>query len=157
MDENLGVLSREQFKIARLQSAQFVYALDPRTLLPIDLAAADIGKAKSTFYSDQIRRPGALPKITRCGKKSFVSVADLLSWMETGRLSPETAEPGRCRGGPTKAESAARRIMDTMVANANQPSGKKADWRIWVRRESILPQSRTPAPARRDYGTGGKL
>lgn len=50
---------------------------------------------------------------------------------------------------------------DYWLANANQPSGKKANWqaawRIWVRRESPTSQSQSHASKHRDYGTSGRL
>lgn len=83
---------------ARIESVQFVFGLDPKTPLPIDLAAPAMGKSIATFRSDVTRRPELLPRLTRVGGRVFVRVGDLLAFLD--QPQPTT----RKRGRPTKAE-----------------------------------------------------
>jgi hypothetical protein len=102
---------KSQILHSRFAATQFVYQLDPRTLLPIELAAPAIGKSPTTFRSDLVRRPEALPSVTRRGGRVFVSVADVLDWLEHGPRQPEPEQvprTGKKRGRPTKAEQLAR-------------------------------------------------
>lgn len=92
----------------RLESSQFVYRLDIRTLLPIDLAATAIGKSPSTFRSDLCRRPDSLPRVVRRGGRVFVFVGDLISWLDGQYLALGANIPRRKRGRPSKAEQIVR-------------------------------------------------
>ena len=96
-------------KIERLklqaQAAQFVFGLDPQTLLPIDLVAPVINKTAATVRTDATRRPGSLPQITRKNGRVFVKVAHLLEYCNTpDRADEYNLEPKRRVGRPTKAE-----------------------------------------------------
>jgi hypothetical protein len=107
MSTNYQNLSRAQIYQSRLQSSQFVLGLDPRTLLPIELAAPAIGKSTGTFRSDLVRRPNSLPVVTRQGGRVFVKVSDLIDWLEGRRPAPPTSDKPK-RGRPTKVEQARR-------------------------------------------------
>lgn len=99
-------LSRLQVLQARTESAQFVFQLDPVTLVPVEIAAPAIGKSPSTFRSDMVRRPECLPTITRRGSRVLVRVSDILAWLDHG--VPDDPAPGKRRvGRPTKAEQLA--------------------------------------------------
>jgi hypothetical protein len=104
------IVSKSQILKSRLSASQFVFNLNPITLLPIELAAPAIGKSTSTFRSDLVRRPGSLPVVTRRGGRVFVRVADLIDWLEGRRPAPvadPTSDKPR-RGRPTKAAQIAR-------------------------------------------------
>ena len=79
-----------------LQNSQFIFDLDPQTLVPIEFAAGLCGKAISTFRVDVTRRPEGLPRLTRLGRKVFVRVADLLEFINP-HITPAPAmrRPGR--------------------------------------------------------------
>lgn len=117
MDTQDNKLSKFQILQTRLQNSQFVYGLDVRTLLPIEIAASVIGKSCSTFRSDLIRRPHSLPQVTRRHGRVFVVVGDLINWLagspSVSPIIPHTQtsiEPPtkRKRGRPTKVEQQAR-------------------------------------------------
>lgn len=74
---------------ARIEGQQFVFGLNPHTLLSIDMAAPVVGKSPATFRSDVTRRPETLPRLTRLGRRVFVRVEDLLAF-----ISP-SAKPAR--------------------------------------------------------------
>jgi hypothetical protein len=103
-------VQKSQILQSRIQASQFVLSLDPRTLLPIELAAPAIGKSTGTFRSDLVRRPGSLPVVTRQHGRVFVRVADLIDWLEGRRPAPAVAvQPThKRRGRPTKVEQARR-------------------------------------------------
>ena len=98
----LSANSALQFQQSRLESFQFVFSLDPQTLLTIDVAAPVANKATSTFRTDVTRRPGSLPKLTRIGRRVFVRVSDLLAFISPD-AEPVIEQP-RHPGRPTKAE-----------------------------------------------------
>jgi hypothetical protein len=77
----------------QLEASQFVFGLDPLTLLTIDLAAPACGKTPSTFRTDVTRRPDSLPKLTRLGRRVFVRVEDLLAFINPTAAS--TRKTGR--------------------------------------------------------------
>lgn len=93
----------------RVELAQFVLALNPQTLLTIDMVAPVINKSPATFAIDVTRRPNSLPRLTRIGRRVFVRVADLLEFISAShpqQPQPQSQQPRR--GRPTKAEQAAR-------------------------------------------------
>lgn len=92
----------------RLQASQFVFQLDPRTLLPIEIAAPACGKSSSTFRSDLLRRPQSLPPVVRSHGRVHVRVKDLLDWIEGASAVPVSDAPALKRGRPTKAMQLAR-------------------------------------------------
>ena len=92
----------------QLEQSQFVFSLNPHTLLNVDLAAPICGKTPSTFRVDVTRRPYSLPRLTRIGRRVFVRVGDLLEFISTSHPLPQQPQPPRARPGrPTKAEQAA--------------------------------------------------
>lgn len=102
-------ISKIQILQSRLAATQFVYQLDVRTLLPIELAAPAIGKSPSTFRSDLIRRPSCLPQVTRRGGRVFVKVGDLINWLNARPAEQVAPDPGKPRRGrPTKSMQIAR-------------------------------------------------
>jgi hypothetical protein len=96
--------SRAFFKQQQLQNSQFVFGLDPRTLLPIDIAAPVVDKSVSTFRTDVTRRPSALPRLTRIGRRVFVRVADLIAFI-TPPAEADVEPARRPARRPTKAEA----------------------------------------------------
>jgi len=92
---------------ARLQAGQFIFNLNPLTILTIDTAALVIGKAGATFRQDLFRRPDSLPKTVRRGGRVFVQVCDLIDFLKNGN-GGTTPVTGKSRGRPTKAEQLAR-------------------------------------------------
>lgn len=80
MSANL-VVQKIQKQQHQLQQHQFIYDLDPRTLLSIDMAAPVVSKTPSTFRVDVTRRPHLLPRLTRIGRRVFVRVSDLLDFI----------------------------------------------------------------------------
>lgn len=80
----------KEFQKQQLEAQQFVFGLHPKTLLPIDVAAPIAGKTTKTFSSDVTRRPECLPRLTRRGRRVFVSVGDLLDFIS----SPEKKTGG---------------------------------------------------------------
>lgn len=107
----MSSLSKLDLLQSRIASHQFVFKLDPLTLLPIDLAAPACGKSASTFRMDVTRRPSSLPKLTRIGRRVFVKVGDLLSHInqqpEQEAQQPQPIAKKR-RGRRTNAEKIAR-------------------------------------------------
>lgn len=101
-------LNKFQVLQARLESSQFVFGLDVRTLLPVEIAAAAIGKSASTFRSDLLRRPRALPRVTRRHGRVWVLCGDLINWLDgrSGESDDDEAKPKA--GRPTKAEQVRR-------------------------------------------------
>lgn len=113
-------VNKFQILQSRLQASQFVFSLDARTLLPIEVAAPTIGKSTSTFRSDLIRRPQSLPKITRRNGRVFVLAGDLIDWLTGGRPTDNSSstqipsvitEPPvkKKLGRPTKAQQLAKK------------------------------------------------
>lgn len=109
---NPNAISKFDRQKQRLLSAQFVFSLDPKTQLPIELFAPAINKDASTVRSDVKRRPWSLPKLTRTKTgRIFVTVEDLLTFLnsDSAEASVEAVPPGKRRvGRPTKAEQIAR-------------------------------------------------
>jgi hypothetical protein len=106
------MLSKFDLQKQRIESSQFVYSLHPATLLPIEVAAGPCLKAVSTFQTDVTRRPHTLPRLTRIGTRIFVSVQDLLDFINPSPTPAPTLAPGtRRRGRPTKSEQMARGVI----------------------------------------------
>lgn len=101
-------VSREEVARATIAATQFVFGLDPRTLLPISLAAPACGKSPYTFANDVTKRPEVLPRLTRIGGRVFVQVKDLIDFLDKPPSNQPATTPGK-RGRPTKAEQMARR------------------------------------------------
>jgi hypothetical protein len=108
-------------KLLQLQSTQYLYSVDPATLLPIELAAALLGKSPSTLRTDITRRPQSLPVFARFGRRVFFIKRDIDSFIAASRCVQQQAPtaPAPKRGRPTKAEQAARakqqRDLHTLV------------------------------------------
>ena len=98
-----------------LQNSQFVFDLDPKTLLPIDFAAPVCGKSVSTFRVDVTRAPDRLPRLTRIGRRVFVRVADLLNFINPQQTEPAPAPVPAVRrpGRPARVEQFGR--LGTLV------------------------------------------
>ena len=95
----------------RAQSIQYIFDLDPRTLLTLDQIAPAIGRTVLTVRTNASRRPKSLPKITEISGNLFVKVSDLLKFMEGGRdddVQTSAAPSKPRRGRPTNAERQAR-------------------------------------------------
>jgi hypothetical protein len=110
-NQDIEQISRFQVYQARLSASQLVLSLDPRTLVPLDIAAPAIGKTVATFRTNLSRSPEILPPVIRRNGRVFVRVVDLLGWMNGETPSaPTTPAPtqGKKRGRPTKAEQIAR-------------------------------------------------
>lgn len=110
-------MSFQSINLELLQSSiavrQYVLSLDPRTLIPIDLAAPTIGMSAHTFRGDVTRRPERLPRLTRVGGRIFVLVKDILEWIDKQRdqsqPEPRSAATKNRRGRLNKTEEIARR------------------------------------------------
>jgi hypothetical protein len=96
----------ERLKL-QAQAAQFVFTLDPRTLLPLDLIAPVLNKAVLTVRTNVTRRPEALPKLTIIDGFVFVRVEDLLKHIDPDTKKAEQV-PSKRRGRRTNAERNAR-------------------------------------------------
>lgn len=85
---------------ARAEAAQYVFNLDPRTLLPLEMAAPVLGKTCKTLRVDVTRCPEYLPRITRIGGQVFIKAGDLIDFISAPApaLLP--------RGRPSKAKQA---------------------------------------------------
>ena len=102
MSENrVSKLDRQKLQI---EQAQFVFSLDPHTLLSLDLAAGALGRAVSTLRCDVTRRPSSLPRLTRLGGRVFVRVEDLLAYICPSAVEPH---PKRRVGRRSNAEKVA--------------------------------------------------
>lgn len=86
------------------EAAQFVFGLDPQTLLTIDLAAPVCLKTAATFRADVRRRPSSLPKLSPRGRRIFVKVSDLLEFVNGQDSHPEKQKRA---GRPTNAQKVA--------------------------------------------------
>jgi hypothetical protein len=108
----------EQLKL-RAAAAQFVLALNPSTLLPIDLAAPAFNKTAKTVSADVTRNPECLPQITRKNGRVFFKVEHILAFNNASDDKADyTPEPIRKPGRPTKAEQIERaaRVASRLAA-----------------------------------------
>lgn len=118
---DVSIVSKFKILQSRLQASQFVYTLDVRTLLPIEVAAPAIGKSASTFRSDLCRRPKSLPKVIRKNGRVFVCVGDLINWLDqrpgedVQSALPPSAQVLPERGRPRKQESVEARSRGMSV------------------------------------------
>jgi hypothetical protein len=114
---------RLQSELSRLQASQFIFGLNPLTIVSIDVASLAIGKTGNTFRQDLFRRPESLPRTVRRGGRVFVQVSDLLDFLKNGNAQQQSSA-GKKRGRPTKSEQVARRVKngDTDVPPEPTPS-----------------------------------
>ncbi len=97
-------------------SHQFLYSLDPSTLLPIELAAPLLNKSAATLRTDVTRRPQSLPVFVRFGRRVFFIKKDIDAFIQASRCaqfvqpSPVAvpAPAPKKRGRPSNASKVAR-------------------------------------------------
>ena len=95
-----------------VSSFQYLYALDPATLLPIDLAAPLLNKSASTLRTDVTRCPQSLPVFVRFGRRVFFMKKDIDAFIQAGRQVQQIPVPEvKRRGRPTKAALEARKFL----------------------------------------------
>lgn len=92
--------------LVQLRQVEEILRMDPHTELPLQLAAPCLGKTLYTLRSDVTRRPADLPRLTRRGKRIFITVGDLREFRSRSQQQPQP-QPRR-RGAPTMAERIAR-------------------------------------------------
>lgn len=95
--------SIEQAKL-RAQSVQYIFTLDPRTLLTLDQIAPAINRTVLTVRTNASRRPQSLPRITDIDGNKFVKVSDLLKFMDAGEGEQAEQSKKPRRGRRTNAE-----------------------------------------------------
>lgn len=86
------------------EAAQFIFGLDPQTLVSIDLAAPVCLKTAATFRADVKRRPSSLPKLSPRGRRIFIKVFDLLEFVNGQDGHPQKQKKA---GRPTNAQRVA--------------------------------------------------
>lgn len=88
----------------QVEAAQFVFGLNPQTLLTIDLAAPVCLKTAATFRTDVTLRPASLPKLTPRGGRIFIKMSDLLEFVNGQDSQPQKQKRV---GRPTNAHKVA--------------------------------------------------
>ncbi len=111
--EDSSKFEQQKFQI---EATQFVFTLDPRTLLPIEFAAPIIGRTTLTFRTNVTRRPESLPKLTKIGGRVFVRVQDLMDFIDPDSIRDKDTSQDlptmRRRGRPPKRESLTNRASE---------------------------------------------